>query len=34
MDVAKFEEAVYGLHCFKKKTNPTTKQDKLIAKAS
>jgi phage-related protein len=33
MYVAKFEEAVYVLHCFKKKTNATTKQDKAIAKA-
>jgi phage-related protein len=33
MYVAKFEEAVYVLHCFKKKTNATTKQDKSIAKA-
>ena len=31
--VAKFEEAVYVLHCFKKKTNATSKQDKAVAKA-
>lgn len=30
MYVAKFEEAVYVLHCFKKKTNETSKQDKEI----
>ncbi len=33
MYLAKFEEAVYVLHCFKKKTNATSKQDKSIAKA-
>ena len=33
MYVAKFEEAVYVLHCFKKKTNTTGKQDKALAKA-
>lgn len=33
MYVAKFEEAVYVLHCFKKKTNATSKQDKALAKA-
>ena len=33
MYVAKFAEAVYVLHCFKKKTNATSKQDKAIAKA-
>jgi phage-related protein len=33
MYVAKFEEAVYVLHCFKKKTNTTSKQDKALAKA-
>ena len=27
----KFEEAVYVLHCFQKKTQVTTKQDKDIA---
>lgn len=31
MYVAKFEEAVYVLHCFQKKTEATTKQDKDIA---
>ena len=31
MYVAKFAEAVYVLHCFKKKTNATPKQDKQIA---
>jgi phage-related protein len=33
MYVAKFEEAVYVLHCFKKKTNATSKQDKALAQA-
>jgi phage-related protein len=33
MYVAKFEEAVYVLHCFQKKTQVTTKQDKEIATA-
>jgi phage-related protein len=33
MYVAKFEEAVYVLHCFQKKTQTTTKQDKDIATA-
>ena len=33
MYVAKFAEAVYVLHCFKKKTNATSKQDKALAKA-
>jgi phage-related protein len=32
MYVAKFAEAVYVLHCFKKKTNATSKQDKAVAK--
>jgi phage-related protein len=32
MYVAKFPEAVYVLHCFKKKTNATSKQDKALAK--
>jgi phage-related protein len=32
MYVAKFAEAVYVLHCFKKKTNATSQQDKEIAK--
>lgn len=31
MYVAKFEEAVYVLHCFQKKTQVTRKQDKAIA---
>jgi len=31
--VAKFEEAVYVLHCFQKKTQATSKQDKDIAAA-
>ncbi len=31
MYLAKFEEAVYVLHCFQKKTEATTKQDKEIA---
>lgn len=33
MYVAKFEEAIYVLHCFQKKTEATTKHDKSIAKA-
>jgi phage-related protein len=33
MYVAKFEEAVYVLHCFQKKTQATSKQDKAIAEA-
>lgn len=33
MYVAKFAEAVYVLHCFKKKTNATSQQDKALAKA-
>ena len=33
MYVAKFEEAVYVLHCFQKKTQLTSKQDKAIAAA-
>ena len=33
MVVAKFEEAVYVLHCFQKKTQATSKQDKGIAEA-
>ena len=33
MYVAKFEEAVYVLHCFQKKTRATSKQDKDIAAA-
>jgi len=31
MYVAKFEEAVYVLHCFQKKTRATGKKDKAIA---
>lgn len=33
MYVAKFEEAIYVLHCFQKKTQATSKQDKDIAQA-
>jgi phage-related protein len=33
MYVAKFEEAVYVLHCFQKKVQATSKQDKAIAEA-
>src|ERR1039458_5497375 len=33
MYVAKFEEAIYVLHCFQKKTQVTSKQDKTIAAA-
>jgi phage-related protein len=33
MYVAKFPEAVYVLHCFKKKTSSTSKHDKEIATA-
>jgi phage-related protein len=33
MYVAKFPEAIYVLHCFKKKTNATSKHDKEIATA-
>ncbi|MFB0827760.1 type II toxin-antitoxin system RelE/ParE family toxin [Chromobacterium violaceum] len=33
MYVAKFEEAIYVLHCFQKKTQATTKHDKDIAEA-
>jgi phage-related protein len=33
MYVAKFEEAVYVLHCFKKKTNQTSQHDKELAEA-
>jgi phage-related protein len=33
MYVAKFEEAIYVLHCFQKKTQATSKQDKAIASA-
>jgi phage-related protein len=31
MYVAKFEEAIYVLHCFRKKTQTTSKHDKEIA---
>lgn len=31
MYVAKFEEAIYVLHCFQKKTNATSKKDKGVA---
>lgn len=31
MYVAKFEQAIYVLHCFQKKSEATTKQDKAIA---
>jgi len=33
MYVTKFEEATYVLHCFQKKTQVTSKQDKTIAAA-
>ena len=33
MYVARFEEAIYVLHCFRKKTQVTSKQDKVIAAA-
>jgi phage-related protein len=33
MYVAKFDEAIYVLHCFQKKTQVTSKQDKAIAAA-
>ena len=33
MYIAKFKEAVYVLHCFQKKTQTTSKQDKAIAEA-
>lgn len=33
MYVARFEEAVYVLHCFQKKTQATSRQDKRIAEA-
>lgn len=33
MYVAKFEEAVYVLHCFQKKTQATSQRDKDIATA-
>ena len=31
MYVVKFEEAIYVLHCFQKKTRVTSKQDQAIA---
>src|SRR6266567_3763046 len=31
MFIAKFEEGIYVLHCFRKKTQVTSKQDKAIA---
>jgi phage-related protein len=31
MYVAKFEEAVYVLHCFQKKTQATSRRDKAVA---
>jgi phage-related protein len=31
--LAKFEEATYVLHCFRKKTQVTSKQDKAVAAA-
>ena len=33
MYVAKFEEAIYVLHCFQKKTQATSKKDRAIAAA-
>ncbi|MGO4881163.1 MAG: type II toxin-antitoxin system RelE/ParE family toxin [Bryobacteraceae bacterium] len=33
MYVARFEEAIYVLHCFQKKTQATSKRDKAIAAA-
>ncbi|MCL4485911.1 MAG: type II toxin-antitoxin system RelE/ParE family toxin [Nitrospirae bacterium] len=33
MCVAKFEDVIYVLHCFQKRTQTTGKQDKAIAKA-
>lgn len=33
MYVAKFEEAVYVLHCFQKKSQVTSRHDKVIASA-
>ena len=33
MYIAKFEEAIYVLHCFQKKTQVTSKQDKTITEA-
>jgi phage-related protein len=31
MYVAKFDDAIYVLHCFQKKSQVTSKQDKAIA---
>ena len=31
LHVAKFEEAIYVLHCFQKKTQVTSQQDQTIA---
>ena len=33
MYIAKFDEAIYVLHCFRKKTQVTSKQDRAIAAA-
>ncbi len=33
MYVAKFEEAIYVLHCFQKKSQATSEQDRAIAAA-
>jgi phage-related protein len=33
MYVAKFDEAIYVLHCFQKKTEATTRHDKEIVEA-
>ena len=33
MYVAKFEEAIYVLHCFEKKTRATSRHDRAIAEA-
>jgi phage-related protein len=33
MYVAKFEEAIYVLHCFQKKTQATSKQDLAVTAA-
>jgi phage-related protein len=33
MYVTKFDEAIYVLHCFQKKTQVTSKQDKAIVAA-
>ena len=33
MYVAKFEEAIYVLHCFQKKTQVTSEQDKVLVAA-